>query len=153
MIASCSKSIPRPLTALALTLVGATLACGGAAADEAANDAQPELDTRQLALHDGHLPNNVPFLNAAGTAASTHIAVATIGAPPTLSKIRNGVRPIHDGHRSPATRNAAYSRQNPPASHTFTRPEYSITRRTAHHDSGRSPMNSDWFSRSELIGR
>jgi hypothetical protein len=70
MIASCSKSIPRPITALALTLVSATFACGGTAADEAANDAQPEVETKQLALHDGHLPNNVPFLNAAGTAAT-----------------------------------------------------------------------------------
>ena len=51
---------------------------------------------------------------------------------------RNAARPIHPGQWSPATMNAAYSRQNPPASHTFTRPEYSITRRTAHHDSGRS---------------
>lgn len=70
MIATCSNLIPRPITALAFVLASATLACGGAAVDEAVYDAQPELGSTELALHDGHLPNNVPFLNAAGTAAT-----------------------------------------------------------------------------------
>jgi hypothetical protein len=41
-----------------------------AAADESPADATPELGSTQQALHDGHLPNNFPILNGAGTAAS-----------------------------------------------------------------------------------
>jgi cytochrome c peroxidase len=68
MTATRSRSIRRPITTLAVALATATLACG-AAVDEA-DDSQPELGTRQQDLHDGHLPNNVPFLNSAGTAAT-----------------------------------------------------------------------------------
>jgi cytochrome c peroxidase len=67
---SHSTLVTRPLlTVLATALMGGAIACGGAAVDEAA-DLQPELGSTEQALHDGHLPNNVPFLNGAGTAAT-----------------------------------------------------------------------------------
>lgn len=69
MIATRSRSIRRPLPALALALCSGALACG-AAVDEAGSDSQPELASRQQDLHDGRLPNDVPFLNPAGTAAT-----------------------------------------------------------------------------------
>lgn len=58
-----------PSALVLLPALAAALACGDAATGTAA-DTSPELGTTALALESGQLPNNFPFANAAGTAAT-----------------------------------------------------------------------------------
>ncbi len=63
------STVARSLIVLATALACSGIGCA-AAGDESSADAAPELGSMQQALHDGHLPNNFPILNPAGTAAT-----------------------------------------------------------------------------------
>src|SRR5688572_107073 len=55
-------------TVVLLTALGGAVACSGA--DSSADEMPSDFDTRAQSLSSGQLPNNVPILNAAGTAAT-----------------------------------------------------------------------------------
>lgn len=69
MRASLCRFVPRS-TAVLVTALAFAVACGGATDDLSADT--PDFEQRDLALHgsDGRLPNNVPFINPAGSAAT-----------------------------------------------------------------------------------
>jgi cytochrome c peroxidase len=56
-------------TVVLLTALGGAVACG-AAADNSADEMPADFETRTQSLSNGQLPNNVPILNVAGTAAT-----------------------------------------------------------------------------------
>ena len=65
-----SMKAPRSaLLLLATAFAGGTAACAADGTD-AGDGALPEIGQSDQELHDGHLPNNFPFLNGAGTAAT-----------------------------------------------------------------------------------
>jgi hypothetical protein len=73
MRAIFANLVPRSIITVVLALAsGAVLGCGEAA--DAGADAPPGLAYREQDLREGHLPNDVPMLNGAGTAATNSSA-------------------------------------------------------------------------------
>lgn len=64
-----TRSTVLPFTAVLITALAGGVGCDGAA-EPSAEELPPELGQNAQALHSGELPNNFPFLNSAGTAAT-----------------------------------------------------------------------------------